>query len=815
MKNINLKKYLPYLAAILIFLTITLAYLSPILEGKELKQGDTVKSNISAKEIIDFRKAHPNEEPLWTNAMYGGMPSYPISMLTPSNDIVSFFNDAMRLFSLPYPADIVFIYFIGFFILLMVLGVDPWIGIIGSLAFGFSSYFFITIDAGDYSKASTIGYMAPVFAGVILLMRGKFLWGGILTALFSALLLKMGHLQTTYYLMILILIFLFVDFYNKLKERRLINFFKSFIILIFAITLAFGSNITALWTGYEFSKESTREKSELSEKNNTKRDEIDFNNATQLSYDIDETFTLLIPNFKGGSSISRLGESSETFAILKQNKVPNIKEITYQMPLYWGTQPFTSGPVYAGAIFVFLFVLGLFIVKTPIKWVLLIATVLSIMLSWGKHFMPLTQFFFNYFPMYSKFRAVSSILIIAELCIPLLGIFALNQIFTKKTDKSDIFKYGKLSIYITGGITLFFALAGSSLFDFKGTVDNQLPYPEWLMNAIIADRRSAFTLDCWRSLLFILLAALCIWAFIKNKYKQEYIITAFILLIVIDMFPVNKRYFDNGNFTDKKNIEKPLQPTEADILILEDKDLDYRVFNVARKPFTDASTSYFHKSIGGYSAAKLRRYQDLIERHISKNNVKVLNMLNTKYFIALDQNKHPQTQRNIAALGNAWFVDNYKIVENPDSEINALSNFEPSTTAIIDKKFKDYVKDFREGKDSISTIKLINYQPNHLTYQTSAKRNEFAVFSEIYYANGWNAYLDGKLVPYIRANYVLRAMNIPQGDHKIEFKFEPKAYFTGEKIGFASSVILLFMLLAITTREVVIYFKNKVKLSQK
>ena len=358
-------------------------------------------------------------------------------------------------------------------------------------------------------------------------------------------------------------------------------------------------------------------------------------------------------------------------------------------------------------------------------------------------------------------------------------------------------------------------LAGSSLFDFKGTVDNQLPYPEWLMNAIIADRRSAFTLDCWRSLLFILLAALCIWAFIKNKYKQEYIITAFILLIVIDMFPVNKRYFDNGNFTDKKNIEKPLQPTEADILILEDKDLDYRVFNVARKPFTDASTSYFHKSIGGYSAAKLRRYQDLIERHISKNNVKVLNMLNTKYFIALDQNKHPQTQRNIAALGNAWFVDNYKIVENPDSEINALSNFEPSTTAIIDKKFKDYVKDFREGKDSISTIKLINYQPNHLTYQTSAKRNEFAVFSEIYYANGWNAYLDGKLVPYIRANYVLRAMNIPQGDHKIEFKFEPKAYFTGEKIGFASSVILLFMLLAITTREVVIYFKNKVKLSQK
>ncbi len=612
----------------------------------------------------------------------------------------------------------------------------------------------------------------------------------------------------TYYLTILIIIYLVFDFYNKFKEKQLTSFYKAFAILIVAIILAMGSNITTLWTSYEYSKESTRGKSELSN-TGAKAKLSDLDNATQLSYGIDETFTLLIPNFKGGSSISRLGESSETYAVLKQNKVPNINEITYQMPLYWGTQPFTTGSVYAGAIFVFLFILGLFIVKTPMKWFLLIATVLSIMLSWGKNFMPLTHFFFDYFPMYSKFRAVSSILVIAELCIPLLGILALNQIFTKKTLKADVLKYGKISLYITSGICLFFALAASSIFDFKTASDAQLPYPEWLMNAIIADRKSALIMDALRSLVFILLAAYLIWAFIENKYKKEYIITAFIIIVVVDMWNVDKRYFNNNNFTNKQKNEKLLKATEANMLILEDKDPNYRVLNISVNTFNDASTSYFHKSLGGYSSAKLHRYQDLIERHISKNNVKVFNMLNTKYFIALDQNKRPQAQRNVVALGNAWFVDNYKLVENPDSEINALSNFEPATTAIVDKQFFEYVKDFKQGKDSSSTIELSNYLPNHLTYQANTKKDGLAVFSEIYYANGWNAYIDGKLTPYIRVNYVLRALKIPQGNHKIEFKFEPKSYFTGEKIGFASSVILLLLLLGMTIKEIIVYLKSK------
>ena len=809
MKNINFKKLLPFIAAIFIFLTVSFAYLSPLLEGKQLKQAEVNKSIAASKEILDFRKSHPNEEPLWTNSMYGGMPAYSINMQTPSNNIISFLDNLMRLFTLPMPANLIFIYFIGFYILLLVLGINPWISIIGALAFGFSSNFFVIIDAGDYSKAAAIGYMAAVFAGIILLMKGKFLWGGILTALFLALELKMGHIQMTYYLTILILIFLIVDFYTKFKEKQLVLFSKSFAMLILAITLAIGCNITSLLTNNEFSSESTRGKSELTNKLGHKNKTSDFNNATQLSYGIDETLTLLIPNFKGGSSVSKVSEGSETYQILKQNKVPNIKEITYQMPMYWGSQQFTSGPVYVGAIFVFLFVLGLFIVKTPMKWMLFIATALSIMLSWGRNFMPLTQLFYDYFPMYSKFRAVSSILVIAEICIPLLGILALNQIFTKKTAKASVLKYGKISVLITGGITVFFALASTTLYDFKSAADAQLPYPEWLMNAIILDRKSLLMMDAFQSLIFILLAAYLIWAFIENKHKNEFILTAFILLVVVDLWNVDKRYFDTNSFTAKKNLEKALNPTEANLLILEDKDPNYRVLNLSVNTFNETSTSYFHKSLGGFSTVKLQRFQDLIEQHISKNNVKVLNMLNTKYFIALDKQKQPQVQRNIAALGNAWFVENYKIVENPDAEINALSNFDPVTTAIVDKRFYDYVKDFKLGKDSTSSIQLINYLPNHLTYQANTKKEELAVFSEIYYANGWNAYIDGKQLPYIRVNYILRALKIPQGNHNIEFKFEPKAYYIGEKIGLASSLILLFMLLSILSYEIILAFKKQ------
>jgi hypothetical protein len=599
MKNINFKNLLPYFAAIIIFLIVTLAYLSPIMEGKSLRQSDTMSWTGAAKEILDFRTANNGEEPLWTNSMFGGMPAYMISLLTPSNNIIAFFGNAMSLFSLPSPANMIFLYFIGFFILLLVLRVNPWLSIIGALAFGFSTYFFIILEAGHNTKALAIGYMAPVFAGIILAMRGKYLWGAVLTALFLALEIKMNHIQMTYYLMILVLIYMLFELYQKIKDKQILGFIKASTALLFSVIIAVSINVTNLWTSYEYSKETIRGKSELTSNSDVKTKGLDMDYATQWSYGVDETFTLLIPDFKGGSSSGKLGESSEAYSVLKQNGVPNIKQITSQMPLYWGSQPFTSGPVYAGAIFVFLFILGLFIVKGPMKWTLLTATILSIALSWGKNFMPLTQFFFDYFPMYSKFRAVASILVIAELTIPLLGILALNNIFSKKVDKSEVLKWGKISLYITGGLCLIFALGGSSFFTFRSAADAQLPYPEWLMDAIVADRKSNFTMDAWRSLGFILATAALIWAFVENKLKIGYAITALMLLVLIDMIPVNKRYFDNSNFTSKRNVEVPFQATAEDLMILEDKDPNYRVYNITRNPFNDASTSYFHKSIGG------------------------------------------------------------------------------------------------------------------------------------------------------------------------------------------------------------------------
>jgi len=808
MKKINFKVLLPYFSAIIIFLIVTFTYLSPLMEGKMLQQGDTKSWRGAAKEIIDFRIKYNGEEPLWTNSMFGGMPAYMISMLTPSNNIVGFFDKLMHLFSLPTPANMIFVYFLGFFILLIILGVNPWLSIAGALAFGFSSYFFIIIEAGHNTKAQAIGYMAPVFAGIILTMRGKYIWGAILTALFLSLEIKMNHIQMTYYLMILVLIYLIADLFQKIKEKKLNVFLRGITALLFAAVIALATNTTNLWTNYEYSKYTIRGKSELSFNPEIKTKGLDLDYATQWSYGQDETFTLLIPNFKGGSSTGKLGENSETYQVLKQNNVPNIKQITAQMPMYWGTQPFTSGPVYVGAVIFFLFVLGLFVVKGPLKWTLLIGTILSILLSWGKNFMPLTQLFFDYFPLYSKFRAVSSILVIAELTIPLLGMLALQKIINNQVNTKDLMKFGKISLAITGGLCLFFVLFGTGLFNFTGPQDTQLQYPEWLMNAIIADRKSIFTTDALRSLLFVLLISALLWGYAKKLIKTSVLITVFTILVVIDMFPVNKRYFDNSNFTSKRNVETPFQMTDADKLILQDKDPNYRVFNVTINPFNDANTSYFHKSIGGYHGAKLRRYQDMIEHHISKNNVKVLNMLNTRYFIVPGQDKEPEVQRNLAALGNAWFVDNYKIVENADSEILALNNFEPATTAIIDKRFADFVKDYKNGRDSLSNIILTNYKANHLTYKSNTQKDELAVFSEIYYDKGWNAYLDGKLLPHFRANYILRAMIIPKGEHTIEFKFEPKSYNIGEKIGYAGSIILLIMLFLMMGKEMINFYKK-------
>jgi len=796
MKNISFKQLLPYLAAIAIFVVITLAYFSPLLEGKKLKQSDITQWKGMSKEISDFRDK-TGEEALWTNSMFGGMPAYQISVEYKGN-ILRYLDQLMQLY-LPQPAGMVFLYMIGFFILLLVLKVDKWLAIAGAIAFAFSSYLFIIFEAGHNSKAHAIGYMAPVLAGIILTYRGRYLAGGIMAAIFLSLELLTNHLQITYYLMMVTGVYVITELISSIRTKQLATFAKASGVLLIAAGLAVATNITSIWATYEYGKETIRGKTELTTEQSNRTSGLDKDYATGWSYGKMETFTLLIPNFNGGSSSGSLKESSNVYKSLQQNNVDEnqAKSVIKALPLYWGTQPGVAGPVYVGAIMIFLFIFALFVVDNKFKWWLLAATVLSILLSWGKNFMPFTDFFLNYVPGYNKFRAVSMTLVMAELCIPILALLGLQRVFSGEVDKKKALNALYYALGIAGGISLFFAVAGSSLFDFVSPADEQYKsyFPDWLISAIHQDRASLLSSDSFRSLAFILLAGAVIWAMINGKIRKPVFYSSLILLILIDMWAVNRRYLNSDSFVRKSIDAVPFQPSVADELILKDVDPNFRVFNqTVGNPFADASTSYFHKSLGGYHGAKLRRYQELIDHHLSKGNMNVYNMLNTKYFIVPDQKGgQPQMQINMQALGNAWFVNNAHKVNNADEEINALNNFVPSETAIYDKRFESQLKGHIINKDSTATISLTEYKPNHLTYKSETSREQLAVFSEIYYDKGWNAYIDGKQTPYFRANYILRAMIVPAGKHTIEFKFEPKVYITGEKIAYASSILLVLL----------------------
>jgi hypothetical protein len=503
----------------------------------------------------------------------------------------------------------------------------------------------------------------------------------------------------------------------------------------------------------------------------------------------------------GGASQGKLSEKSDSYKAMISNGVPEnqAEQIINNMPMYWGPQPGVAGPVYIGAIVMFLFILGLFIVDNKYRWWLLGATVISILLAWGKNFMPLTNFFLDYVPGYNKFRAVSMTLVIAEFVIPLLAILALVRTFDGSIDKKHLNKKLLYALSITGGLALFFALFGGALFNFSTPADEQYKnyFPDWLMPALRQDRTSMLRSDAFRSLVFIILAATTIWAYINGKLKKSFVFPIIIVLILIDLWTVNRRYVNNDLFVRKSVATNPFQPTHADQLIMKDIDPYFRVYNQTVSPFNDASTSYFHKSIGGYHGAKLRRYQEIIDYHLTNGNMNVFNMLNTKYFIVPDQNKQPQPQINFDALGNAWFVRDVKMVKNADEEINALNTFRPKETAVVDKRFESFVKDHPFAYDSTATINLKTYSPNHLTYEYTATKDQLAVFSDIYYDKGWYAYIDGKEAPYFRTDYILRAMMVPAGKHSIEFDFHPKVYFTGEKISLASSSLLLLAAFAV------------------
>ncbi len=806
MKNISFRQFVPHLTAIAIFLIIIFGYFSPLLEGKKLKQGDITNWKGMSKEITDYR-AKTGKEALWTNSMFGGMPAYQISVEYNSN-LIRFIDKIMTL-GLPHPAGLVFLYFIGFFILLMVLKVDPWLAIAGSIAFAFSSYFFIILEAGHNSKAHAIGYMAPVLAGILLAYRGRLLAGGLLTALFLALELRANHLQITYYLLMMVVLLGLFLLIEAIQEKTLNRFLKATGLLVVAALFAVATNITNIWATWEYGKDTIRGKTELTSEKENRTSGLDKDYATQWSYGKGETFSLMIPNVKGGAS-GYLGNNDKAM----EKADPQTAQTIAGQSSYWGDQPFTSGPVYTGAIIVFLFILGLFILQGNLRWWLLAVTGISILLSWGKNFMPLTDFFLHYVPGYNKFRAVSMILVIADLAMPLLGILTLNEIFKKPTILRDKIKTMYLALGMTAGLALLFYMLPQTFFSFLSQAEAEAiasqrssidPAQAGQFDAIVynmeAVRIAIFRSDTIRSLIFIVLAGALLWVYGMRKMPKAAFIAAIALLISVDMIPVAKRYLNNENFGSKIQVNNPFQPNRANELIMKDTDPNFRVFNVTVSPFQDASTSYFHKSIGGYHGAKLRRYQELIDHHLVKNNEAVLNMLNTKYFIYPDNNKVPSIQINMGALGNAWFVQETKMVDNADQEIDALTAFDPSKTAVVDKRFSEMLGGFSFAPDSTASVKLTSYEPNRLTYASEARTEQLAVFSEIYYDKGWKAFIDGKPADHFRANYVLRAMRIPAGKHEIEFRFEPKVYFIGEKISFASSLLLILLLLGFAGNE--------------
>lgn len=844
MKNINLKSLLPHVIAILFFATLSVIYFKPVFSGKELRQDDITRFKGMAQEIVEHREKY-KEEPLWTNSMFGGMPAYQISVKYTGNLIRHF--DKILTLGLPHPVNIVFLYFLGFYILMMTLRINPWIGVLGSIAFAFSSYFFVILEAGHNSKAHAIGYMAPVLAGFILTMRGKFLLGGILTALFLSLEIYANHPQITYYLFLLLLIYAIAEFIHSFKNKAFSSFFKSCGTLIVAGVIALGCNAASLWATYDYGKYTTRGKSELtinpdgtSNKGNVTSG-LDKDYATQWSYGTGETMTLMIPDFKGGSS-GAIGNTNKD-ALKKVD--PQFKQSIAQSDQYWGDQPFTSGPVYAGAIIIFLFVLGWFFVEGRVKWVLIIATALAILLSWGHNFMWFTELFLDHFPMYNKFRTVTMILSLAELTIPLLAVLALSRILEKKnilTDKTALPLYSKpvsyqnlfyTSFALTGGLCLLYFLMPGSLTTFFKTGEyddifsqiaksNSEDIATAFLENLERARQAIFKSDAIRSFIFILLGAGTILIYLKQRFDSRLLFGALIVFVLIDMWNVNRRYINDKSFVPATENKVPFQPSTANLAILEDKDPNYRVLNLAASTFQDAGTSYFHKSIGGYHGAKLKRYQEMFDFHFMKSFQNIitalqtnpteasinsalkaqpaLNMLNTRYII---YNAEAPPLKNPASLGNAWFVKEIKLVENADKEILALNNFDPATTVIVDQKFKEEVQGFTFKGDTTASIKLTQYKANHLVYESNSATEQLAIFSEIYYKSGWNAYIDGNSAPYFRANYILRGMKIPAGKHKIEFKFEPTIYKTGETISLASSVLLLILLFAIAFIEII------------
>lgn len=804
---LKLKKSLVHILVLLGFVTVSLAYFSPVLQGKQIYQSDIVQFIGMSKQQKDF-KNETGVETYWTNSAFAGMPTYQLGARYPHNYIKKL-DLALRF--LPRPADYLFLYLLSFYILLLVLKVDFKLAALGALTFGFSTYLIIILGVGHNSKAHAIAYMPLVLSGILLVFKKRYILGFLLTVVAMGLELVANHFQMTYYLLLLVIILGAVYLVDAYKQKELPHYFKSLTILIAAVVLAIGLNATNVLATQEYVKYSTRGKSELTINSDNSPKAVtsglDKDYITQFSYGFAETFNLFIPRFMGGGNAENVGADSETYEAFRKLGATHSQalEQAENAPMYWGNQPIVEAPAYVGAVVLFLFVFALFLVKGRLKWWLVGGVVLSILLSYGKNLSFLTNFFIDYIPLYNKFRAVTSIQVILELCIPVLGIFGLVNLFNNSNKNAEKLKALKYTTAITGGIALVFLLFGRSLFDFVGMNDGRYiqSLGQDFIRAVKEDRKSIFTTDTLRSLILVLLSAALLFAYLKQKIKQNWVILGFAVLIIFDLVGVNKRYVNNDDFVSAITMNKPFSANEVDTQILKDS-AHFRVFDLVSGP---SKPSYFHNSLNGYNAAELKRYREVFDWYISRNNLNVLNMLNTKYIIAQDKEGKVFPYFNEEANGNAWFIEELIPVTSANEEIQKLDSLDNKKRAVID--LKQHTSDIKKNfnVNAAANIEVLDYKPNFIKYKTNNSNDGFVVFSEIYYPHGWKATINGKEASFLRVNYILRGMNVLAGEHIIEFTFDPDVVKIGSNISLASSVIFGVLLL------IGLFFEFKLKKS--
>lgn len=793
--NTVIQKAAPHALALVVFLLACAAYFYPQLEGKVPDQSDINQYRGMSQEVRDF-KEETGKTSLWTNAMFGGMPTYQINTVSEGNYLKVL--DRLGSLGIKAPIGRFFVAMLGFYILMVLLGVNHWLAIVGGIAFGLTTNNLILYEAGHETKLKAISYLPLATAGLLLAFRKQYLLGGLVFAIGLGLNVMANHVQMTYYFFLTLLFFGIAQLIYSLQQKELLHFGKAALVLIVGGLLALGSTASNLWITYEYSKDTMRGepilKTEGEPQSSSETNGLAWDYAMQWSNGTLDLFASFIPGVAGGGSQETVGANSAVVKDLKRKGANIPSEIP--APLYWGALPFTSGPIYFGAVIVFLFLMGLVLVKGPVKWWLALGTLLTLLLSMGKNLEGFNRFFFEVVPLYNKFRTPNSVLSVTAFLVPMLGFLAMNEILKEKPDKAAINKALLIGGGIAALISLFFALMGPSMFSFSNPGDARYEEAGYSIEAIMADRQSLMSRDAWRSFLLVALSAGLIWAYIHEKIKSSSVLVAGIgILCLFDIWTVGKRYLDNDLFKTKSQYQANFRPRPVDEQILQDTDPNFRVYDATVNPYQSASASYFHKSVGGYHAAKLQRYQDMIDRHLSKNNYSVLNMLNTRYFIGTGPDGQPTVQLNRQALGNAWFVEHIQTVNSANEEIDALSNFSPDSVAFVHQEFQDYIKGFDPVK--AGSINLISYEPNYLTYKSTSETEQFAVFSEIWYGpnKGWQAYIDGQPAEHIRSNYILRAMRIPAGNHTIEFRFDPKSFQKGKLLSQIFSSVLLMGLL--------------------